>query len=88
MNKHFQDTRYYLKRAGETTKAGVVEELKPVETRVRGFTVRESEPKPRRVDVVRAEIVGFGERAEDRTRTAIRTGRKKLGTRRRERTAA
>ncbi|WP_178917468.1 hypothetical protein [Natronomonas gomsonensis] len=88
MNKHFQDTKYYLKRAGETTKAGVVEELKPVETKVRGFTARESEPEPRRFDVVRTELVDFGERAEDRTRAAIRTGREKLGTRRRERTAA
>jgi hypothetical protein len=27
MNQHFEDARYYLKRAGETAKAGIAEEL-------------------------------------------------------------
>ena len=35
MNKHFEDTQYYLKRAGETAKKGIAEELEPVEERVR-----------------------------------------------------
>ncbi|PSQ39186.1 hypothetical protein BRD13_03950 [Halobacteriales archaeon SW_5_70_135] len=31
MNKHFEDARYYLKRAGEHAKLGLREELEPVE---------------------------------------------------------
>lgn len=88
MNKHFADTRYYLKRAGQTTKAGVAEELKPVETRVRELTRREDDPDPRRIDVVRADVAAFGAKAESKARTAVRTGREKVETRRRGRTAA
>jgi vacuolar-type H+-ATPase subunit H len=35
MNRHFEDTQYYLKRAGETAKKGIAEELEPIEERVR-----------------------------------------------------
>jgi len=31
MSKHFEDARYYLGRAAEHAKAGVKEELEPVE---------------------------------------------------------
>ncbi|MEF8783631.1 MAG: hypothetical protein V5A54_11135 [Haloarculaceae archaeon] len=35
MNRHLEDTQYYLKRAGETAKKGIAEELEPIEESVR-----------------------------------------------------
>jgi hypothetical protein len=32
-NQHFEDARYYLKRAGETAKAGVAGEPEPIRER-------------------------------------------------------
>ena len=33
MNKHFEDAKYYLKRGGETARAGISEELEPLKER-------------------------------------------------------
>ena len=35
MSRQFEDARYYLERAGETTGKGLTEELEPVEARFR-----------------------------------------------------
>lgn len=46
MNRHFEDARYYLKRARETAKRGIAEELRPFEERLRSLTGREKESEP------------------------------------------
>jgi len=40
MNKQFEDTKYYVKRAGETAKKGISEELEPIQERVDRSTHR------------------------------------------------
>lgn len=81
MNKHFEDARYYLKRAGETAKAGVAEELDPVQERVRDLTNRDEdddEPEPGRLDTIRQELKELSEKAEGETREAIDKARAKI----------
>jgi len=81
MNKHFEDARYYLKRAGETAKAGVAEELDPIQERVKELTNREEEadePEPGRFDAVRQELKELSEKAEGETREAIDKARAKI----------
>ena len=57
MNKHFEDTRYYLMRAGQTTKAGLGEELEPLRLRVATLRSRdEPDAEPSRLDRVRREL--------------------------------
>lgn len=50
MNGYFEDTRYYLERAGGAAKRGTKKELRPLERRFRSLTGRErkteSEPEP------------------------------------------
>ena len=87
MNKHFEDARYYLKRAGETAKAGVAEELDPIQERVKELTNREEEadePEPGRFDAVRQELKELSEKAEGETREAIDKARAKIDEYRRE----
>ena len=43
MNRHFQDTRYYLKRAGQSVRAGLGTELRPLRERFDGLLGREAE---------------------------------------------
>jgi chaperonin cofactor prefoldin len=64
MNKHFRDTRYYLKRAGETAKKGLSEELEPIEQRVKKLAGKEDEPEPGRLEELRAELKELQGRAE------------------------
>ena len=64
MNKHFEDARYYLKRAGETAGKGLKEELEPVEARFRELTGKEEEPEPNRLEAVKADLKALQERAE------------------------
>lgn len=65
MNRHFQDARYYLKRAGEHAKQGVVETLSPVAAKGRELVGREEEPEPGRVDRLRARLADAEERAQN-----------------------
>ncbi|ELY57674.1 DUF7553 family protein [Natronolimnohabitans innermongolicus] len=51
MNKHFDDARYYLKRAGEHAKLGLEETAAPYATRVRSLVGRN--PEPTRLELVR-----------------------------------
>jgi hypothetical protein len=86
MNKHFEDARYYLKRAGETAKAGVAEELGPLRERVESLMNREEErPEEGRFDEVREELKALGERAEGETREAIENARERIDSHRAER---
>ncbi len=45
MNRHFSDARYYLTRAGEHAKKGVVETLEPVVAKGRELAGREDDPE-------------------------------------------
>ncbi len=78
MNKHFKDTRYYLKRAGETAKRGIAEELEPVQERVQELVGDEEEPDPGRIEQVRADLAEIGERAEGEAKAAIEDARARL----------
>lgn len=78
MNKHFEDTRYYLKRAVETASKGVREELEPIEAKVRELTGREEEPEPGRFDKIRTELEELEQRAEGEAKAAIADARERL----------
>ncbi|WP_181691273.1 hypothetical protein [Natronomonas sp. LN261] len=89
MNKHFEDAKYYLKRAGETAKAGVSEELEPIRERVNDLIDREeAEPEPGRFEEVRTELAELQEKAEGDTREAIADARERIETYRNERNEA
>jgi uncharacterized protein YjbJ (UPF0337 family) len=78
MNKHFEDTRYYLKRAGETAKQGIQEEVEPLQERVQRIIGEEEEPEPGRVEKLRADLKEVGERAEGEAKEAIGEAREKV----------
>ncbi|MFC7175665.1 DUF7553 family protein [Halosegnis marinus] len=84
VNKHFEDARYYLKRAGETAKEGVSEEVGKVESRLREVTGRESEPEAGRLDEIRADLSEIQERAEGEAREAIADARERLDSYRKQ----
>jgi len=79
MNKHFEDTRYYLKRAGETAKKGIGEELEPLQERVAELTGGEEEPEPGRLEEVKADLKELQGRAEGEAEKAIGKARERLG---------
>lgn len=86
MNKHFEDARYYLKRAGETAKAGVSEELSPLRERVNDLIDQEEEePETGRFEEVRAELKELQKKAEGETREAIADARERIDSYRDER---
>ncbi|WP_265112405.1 DUF7553 family protein [Halosolutus halophilus] len=76
MNKHFHDSLYYLKRAGEHAILGLRDVVDATETRVRKLTGREEEPD-RRVDRVRDELAAV----EGQAREAIVEARSSLSGR-------
>jgi vacuolar-type H+-ATPase subunit I/STV1 len=80
MNKHFEDTRYYLKRATETATKGLREELEPIERRFKDLTggEDEEEPEPSRIAAIREELKALEERAEGEAKEAIAEAREKL----------
>jgi len=78
VNKHFEDARYYMKRAGETAKAGVSEEVGKVEERFRDLTGRDEEPEPGRLDEIKADLQELQERTEGEAREAIKDARERL----------
>ncbi|WP_323675737.1 hypothetical protein [Halorubellus sp. PRR65] len=78
MNKHFEDTRYYLKRAGEHATAGIKEELEPVIDRVNELRGIEQEPEPSRVEQLQADLKEIEERAEGEARERIVEAREKV----------
>ena len=74
MNKHFDDSRYYLARALEHAKLGLAETLEPHATRVRRLSGREPEPEPEltRLEAVRESVGG-------RARETLGDARQRLG---------
>ncbi|PSQ38445.1 hypothetical protein BRD08_01015 [Halobacteriales archaeon SW_10_66_29] len=80
MNKHFEDTRYYLKRAGETAKKGISEELEPVRERVDDLTGEGEEPEPGRVEQLREDLSDIQQRAEGEAKEAIGEARERLAS--------
>lgn len=80
MSKHFEDARYYLGRAAEHAKAGVKEELAPVEERVKGLigTEEDEEPEPSRLDQIQADLKRLEERAEGEAREAVASARQRV----------
>ncbi|WP_247009734.1 DUF7553 family protein [Halorientalis litorea] len=79
MNKHFEDARYYLKRAGETAKKGVEEELEPVEQRFKELTGDDgAEPEAGRLADVRSDLAEIQERAEGEAKEAIADARERI----------
>ena len=79
MNKHFEDTRYYLKRAGETAKKGIGEELEPLQKRVGELTSGDEEPEPGRLEEVKEDLKDLQGRAEGEAERAIGKARERLG---------
>lgn len=81
MNKHFEDTKYYLKRAAETARRGVEEEIEPLQERVQdlvGDETEESEPEPGRIEQLREDLSELQERAEGEAKEAIGEARERL----------
>ena len=78
MNRHFEDTVYYVKRAGKTAKEGISEELEPIQERVQALR-GEEEPEPTRVEALREDLQDLQERAEGEAKEALETAREKLG---------
>jgi len=83
MNKHFEDATYYLRRAGETAKKGVAEELEPVRDRFEELTGGEEEPEPNGLEGIKADLKALHERAEGEAKAAIEDAREQLETSRR-----
>ena len=77
MNKHFEDTRYYARRAGKHLYRGLREELAPVEYRVRKVTGREK-AEPTRAERVRAELRDAEWKVERRARRLARRARDRV----------
>lgn len=85
MNKHFEDAVYYLGRAGEHAKEGVMAELDPVEARVRELTGREKEPEPSRLEKLQGDLKELEGRAEGEAKEAIADARERIRQYRSER---
>lgn len=86
MNEHFEDAKHHMKRAGKTAKAGLSEELAPLQERVDDLIAREEEePEAGRFDEVREELKELQERAEGETREAIGEVRERIENYRRQR---
>ncbi|WP_137288310.1 DUF7553 family protein [Natronorubrum halophilum] len=84
MNKHFHDSRYYLKRAGEHAKLGVTETLEPYATRLRTLVGREpeSESESGRLHSVREDLTTLEQKATDRVHGVTGSARETLSARR------
>ena len=82
MNKHFEDAQYYLKRAGETAKKGVVDELEPIQDRIDNLTGDddEAEPEASRLEDIRADLKELQGKAEGEAKEAIADAREKIET--------
>lgn len=78
MNKHFEDARYYLTRAGKKAKQGVAEELEPVEEKFRELTGNDDKPEPGRLDAIREELGEIEERAEGEAKEAVGKARGRI----------
>ena len=87
MNKHFEDTQYYLKRAGSEAKRGIKEELEPVQERVERLAGNEDEPEEGRLDSIKADLKEIQGRAEGEAKEAIGEARERVEALRQKRAA-
>jgi hypothetical protein len=78
MNKHFEDARYYLGRASEHAKEGVLEELEPIEQRFKKLSGGDEEPEPSRLEKLQQELTELETRAEGDAKQAIRDARDRI----------
>jgi len=78
MNRHFEDARYYLTRAGKKAKQGVAEELEPVEEKFKALTGDDEAPELGRLDNIREELEGIEERAEGEAKEAVTKARERI----------
>ena len=78
MNKHYHDSAYYLKRAGEHAVRGLRETVQPVFDRVRSLAGREPEPEVGRVDAVLENVREIEYRARDEAHEVAADARTKL----------
>jgi hypothetical protein len=78
MNKHFEDARYYLGRATEHAKEGVLEELEPIERRFKELTGEEDEPEPSRLERIQGELEELEARAEGEAKEAVADARERI----------
>lgn len=83
MNRHFEDSTYYARRAGETMTAGVAEELDHVRTRVASMVGRSPEPEMGRMDALRTRFDAARSRVGRGVREATSSVRGRLGQGRR-----
>ncbi|WP_135304478.1 DUF7553 family protein [Haloarcula amylovorans] len=79
MNRHFEDTRYYLKRASQTARKGLRTELEPIEMRVRELMGTEKEPEPGRVERVKSDLTDLQMKAGEKSERTIGNVREKVG---------
>jgi len=87
MNRHFEDTQYYVKRATSEAKRGVVAELEPVKERIAGIAGTEDEPDPSRLDSIKSDLEEMQGRAKGEASDAIGTARERLEALRENRAA-
>jgi hypothetical protein len=78
MNKHFEDAQYYVGRAAETAKAGVKEELEPVQQRIKTLVGEEDEPGPGRLEKVQQDLKEIEQKAEGEARRAVTSARGRI----------
>ena len=78
MNRHFDDAKYYLRRAAKTAKEGVKEEIEPVEQRFRDLTGREEEPEPGRLEQLQTRLDEIEEQAEGEARRAVTSAKGRI----------
>lgn len=84
MNKHFEDTKYYVKRAGKTAKMGISKELEPLQERLQALRDEEEEPEPGRVEKLREDLKDIQGRAEGEAKEALGEARERLDKVRKE----
>lgn len=77
MNRHFTDTRYYLRRAAETAMAGVAAELAPVERRVRTALGREK-PATGRLATLKANLTDVRATTTGEAKGAVTDARQRI----------
>jgi hypothetical protein len=78
MNRNFKDTKYYLRRAAETARAGVAEELKPVRERVSRLRGEDEEAESEgRITKVQSRATSGAQRAKGELETVVSRGRER-----------
>jgi len=85
MASHFEDARYYMGRAVDHAKAGIMEEVEPLEERVRELTGTEKEPEPSRLEKLQSDLRELEQRAEGEAREAVQNARERVAAYREER---